>query len=241
MNMLRGRREAKFRRATLFALAFLLPASGCATAKYYRARREGQKAMVAGMYGPARYFFAEARNFRPRSVDNLHDLGACRVMLARQKFEQMNHAAAMRELDSAVANYSEALDADPGHQASIEGKNVALELKGQFDEALEHAEWTAKFVGPSARQYIFLATELEERGHVDDALLRYRQAVAVEPDSTEAHLAFAKFLIRSNNEQAAIHHLQAAYRLDPRNEWVIDQLTDRGALQPLAGEDPAKP
>ncbi len=163
-------------------------------------------------------------------------------MLAKEKFRQMNHPAAMRELDDAITYFSRAIDAHPGHQASIEGKNRALELKGQFDEALEQAEWAAEFVGPSARQQIFLAEELEERGDLDGALLRYRQAVAMEPGNPGAHVAFAKFLMRRNNETAAIQHLQVAYRLNPRDKWVVDQLVARSALPPLGpredGETP---
>jgi tetratricopeptide (TPR) repeat protein len=214
--------------------------SGCGP-NYYDLRHDGQRAMIDGAYGPACYFFQQAEELRPRRVENLHDLGACSVMLARQKFQQMNHAAAMRELDRAVGYYSEALDEYPAHQASIEGKNIALELKGQFDEALEHAEWVAEFVGPSAKQYIFLAGELEERGDADGALLRYRQAAAVEPKNATAHVAVAKFLIRHKNELAAIDHLQAAYRLDPGNEWVVDQLAARGALPPLGAGEANKP
>jgi tetratricopeptide (TPR) repeat protein len=197
--------------------------------------------MLDRAYGPARYFFEEAERVRPRRVENLHDLGACSVMIARERFEQMNHAAAMRELDKAIGYYTQAIEVYPGHQASIEGKNVALELKGQFDEALKHAEWAAKFVGPSAKQYVFLAEELEERGDVDGAMLRYRQAVAVEPDNPKAHVAFARFLLRSKNEPAAVHHLQLAYRLDPSDDWVVDQLAARGAVPPLAPETARTP
>ena len=153
----------------------------------------------------------------------------------------MNRPAALRELDEAIAYYSQALEIYPGHQASMEGMNTALELKGQFDTALRHAEWAAEYVGPSARQYIFLAKELEERGDVDGALLRYRQAVAMEPGNPKAHVAFAKFLLRAKNEPAAIHHLQAAYRLNPLDEWVADQLSARSALPPLTSGDDKAP
>lgn len=217
--------------AAILALTGILP--GCGPS-YRQLRREGQRAMLSDSYGAARYFLEQAEEVRPRRVENLHDLGVCSVILARQRFAEMNHAAAMRELDAAVFYYTQALDVYPGHQASIEGKNIALELKGQFEEALKHAEWAAEFVGPSARQYIFLAKELEQRGDVDGALLRFRQAVAVEPDNAEAHVTFARFLLHHNNEPAAIYHLQAAYRLDPLNEWVVEQLAIRSALPPLA-------
>lgn len=221
-------------------VVLLLPLVGCGPG-YQQLRREGQRAMGAGAHGPARVFFRQADQIRPRRPDNLHDLGACSVMLARRKFEQGNRAAAMRELDAATGYYSAALDVYPGHQASLEGKHVALKLKGQFEQALAHAEWAAEFVGPAARQYLFLARELEERGDQDGAFLRYRQAVAVEPRNAEAHVEFAKFLIKSGNETAAVRHLQSAYRLNPLNEWVANELTQRGAVPPLAVRASEKP
>jgi len=226
-----------------FVALTVLPvfSTGCAGPQYRELRADGQKAMLSGMYGPAKLFFEQADEKKPRQVENLHDLGSCSMMLAHQRFEQGNRAAALREADAAVAYFSHALDVHPGHQASLEGKNRALELKGQFDEALAHAEWAAKFVGPSARQFVFLAQELEERGDVDGALLRYRQAVAVESDNFSAHVAFVKFLLRNHNEPAAVHHLQVAYRLNPRDPWVLDQLASRGAVPTLARPTAARP
>lgn len=220
----------------MMTVGSLLLTTGCA-ATYSELRAQGQQSMLQGAYGPARSFFIQADQARPRRVQNLHDLGACSVMLARAKFEQMNQAAALRELDRALAYYDEAIDVYPGHQAALEGKSVALKLKGQLEEALTHAQWTAKFVGPSAKQYIFLARELEERGDSDGAFLRLRQAIAVQPGSPEAHRAFAKFLLKSGNEDAAVFHLQQAYRLDPTDQWVMDELMQRHALPPLAGVD----
>ncbi len=236
MHELRRNVRSGFPSLIYAALAVSVLIPGCTAQKYRVLRWDGQNMMVDGMPGSAKCLFEQAEALRPRGVENLHDLGACSVLLARQKFEQTNHPAAMRELDAAIEYYSRAIEVHPGHQASLEGKNVALELQGQFDEALKHAEWAAKFVGPSARQYVFLAAELEERGDVDGALLRHRQAVAMEPDNAAAHVAFAKFLLRSRNERAAVHHLQAAYRLDPLNDWVIDQLAARGAVPALASE-----
>ena len=215
-------------------LGLVVLSSGCASARYRELRRGGQDMMRAGRYGEARRMFEKAETYKPRRLENLQDLGASSIMVARQKFEEMNHAAAMRELDKAVAYYSRAIAVHPGHQPAIEGKNEALKLKGQFEDALRHAEWAAEFVGPSARQYLFLARELEARGDMDGALVRYRQAVAVEPRNPAAHVAFAKFLLRCKDDESAVYHLQMAYHLDPSNAWVADRLAERGALPPLA-------
>ncbi len=208
---------------------------------YQQLRNEGQMAMLNGEYGSARYLLLNADEKSHRRVEILHDLGVCSVMVAKQKFAERNHAAAFRELDNAIAYYRRAIDESPGSYASLEGLNIALELKGQFEEALQQAEWAAEFVGPSAKQQIFLAQEYEQRGDLDGALLRYRQGVAMEPNNPKAHIAIAEFLIRQDNDNAATYHLIKANRLDPRNEWVAEQLASRHGSERLAtmgGETP---
>lgn len=240
--MIHLKRTLRHAMTTLVAgtlLAVSLP-TGCTAVDYQQKRFHGQSLMAAGTYGAARHFFDEAESIRPRRVRNLYDLGTCSMMLAKQRLANKNELAARRELNAAIAYYSHALEVYPGHQPSIEAKNNALELQGRFDEALQHAEWTAQFVGPAARQYVFLAGEYEERGDIDGALLRYKQAIAMEPDNADAHVAFAKFLLRTDNESAAVHYLKAAYRLDPTDSWTLGQLSSRGAVPVLDGTTEAK-
>lgn len=209
-----------------------ISSTGCAT--YYKElRREGTAKMSLGEFAAARHLLKKAELMSPQRLNNLHDLGACSLRLAQERFTEMNQAAALREVDAAIVYFSRALTIQPNHYPSIKGKNIALELKGQFDEALAHAEWTAENVGPMARNYIFLAKELEERGDVDGALLRHRQAVAMEPENPQAHVAFARFLIRHDNEKGAVHHFKAAYRLNPLDEDVLDELARRGEIPTL--------
>jgi len=224
-------------KSIVFAIvsAVAVSVTGCGPS-FYTLRKEGEKAFLRGEPGPARYYYAQAYEQKPRHVDNLHDLGVCSFVLAKERLAQMNKAAAMRELDRAAGYFRAALDAEPANMACREGLNNTLELKGRYDEALADAKWAAENVGPSATQHIFLAKQLEERGDIDGALLRYRQAVAMEPNNAEAHVAIAKFLLRHNNEVAALHHLQAAYKLNPEDPWVADQLSARGATPMLASE-----
>ena len=220
--------------------ALLLASGGCAPS-YRQLRFEGQTVMLKGDYGAARQLFVRADSASPQRIENLHDMGVCSVVLAKQKFEQRNHAAALREVDAAIGYYDRAIATHPGNQACLEGKNIALELKGQFDAALKHAEWATRFVGPSAKQQVFLANELEERGDFDGALLRFRQAVAMEPKNPTAHIALAEYLFRRDNDPQAVKHLQIAYRLDPFNREVANMLIGRHALPPLPEKTTVKP
>lgn len=211
------------------AVVGLVVLVGCGP-NYRELRVQGQRLMLQGEYGTARVFLRQAEEKRPQRIDNLHDLGVCSMMEAQAKFRQLNYPAAMREIDAAIDYYSRALRELPGHLASLEGRNIALEQKGRFEAALDQSKWAAQFVGPSARQFLFLAQDLEERNDKDGAMLRYRQAVVVEPHNAEAHRAFARFLLKHRNERAALYHLRTAYRLDPADTWVQEQLAARGGM-----------
>ncbi|MHC4093881.1 MAG: tetratricopeptide repeat protein [Planctomycetota bacterium] len=221
----------------LWLAAGALAVAGCATEPDSRQLRlEGQRAMIRGDYAAARGLFQFAHEATPEDPANLHDLGDCCVYFARDQFARRNTAAALREVDRAIEYYQRSINAHPGFQPALLGKNIALELKGQFQEALEVAEWAAEFVGPSAQQQIFLARELEQRGDLDAALLRLRQAVAMEPDSAAAHEALGMFYLRIGKRPVAIRHLTASYRLDPSRPGPADALTELGSPLPIVPE-----
>ena len=60
------------------------------------------------------------------------------------------------------------------------------------------------------------------------------RAAPVESDNPQAHTAFAKLLLKHDREAEAVNHLQTAYRLDPTNEWMMDELASRGVLPTLS-------
>lgn len=216
--------------------------AGCATAPDSRElRMEGQRAMIRGDYGTARGLFRQAHELEPENAQNLHDLGDCCTYYARERFEQRNVAAAHREVDEAIEYYQRAINAHPGMQAALLGKNIALELQGQFEEALRVAEWAAEFVGPSAKQQIFLARELEQRGDLDSALLRFRQGVAMEPDNATAHEALGRFYGRVDKRELAIHHLTKACGLAPERAGPRTALAEMDAPVPATTDLQQRP
>ncbi|MFQ5491223.1 MAG: tetratricopeptide repeat protein, partial [Phycisphaerae bacterium] len=189
---------------------------GCSTRPDFRQiRQEGQQAMLDGNYRVARGLLRHGVEMVPEDPANLHDLGDCCMYFSREQFARRNVPAALREVDQAIAYYERAIGADPGYQAALMGKNSALELKGRFEKALDVAEWAAKYVGPSAMQQVFLAREMEERGDLDSAHVRLRQAVAMEPNNADAHEALGRFYHRHGQRKLAIGHLGRAYALDP--------------------------
>lgn len=215
--------------AGVIAGVAILP--GCGPT-YRELRRSGQTEVAARNWGAARHLFEEAHGRKPESAENLHDMAVCSMMLARERFEAGNRVAAMRELDRAVDYYDRALTAHPGYRPAIIGKNRALELRGQSEEALKSAHWAATFVGPSAQQQIFLAHEYEERGDVDGAFLRLQQALAMEPDNPAVHNAFGDMYRRQGERQTAIRAYRRSLKLDPAQPDVVRSLREMGAFAP---------
>ncbi len=216
----------------LLVVATAMLAMGCNQRGpgYIKLREEGRKLAFEGNYVAAREMLLQADARKPERLPNLNDLGAVSLGVARQRFVERNHAAAMRECDAAIGFYRRAIAVHPGYQKSLEGLNEALELKGEFEEALEVARWAAENLGPSAKHQVFLARELEQRGDFDAAMKAYRQALAMEPKNPLPHVAYAEFLLRRNNETEAIEHLKEAYRLNPKDRTVREDLIARGVL-----------
>ncbi len=221
----------KIQYSTAAAILTILAVVGCGP-NFRHFRAEGQRAMLVQNYAVARDQFERAHRLRPEHADNLFDLGSIHLRYAKQLAADTNDPAAQRELDRAIEYFARSVQAHPGQQAALAAKNEALEMKGLFDEALHHVEWASAFVGPRAREQIHLAREHEERGDYDAALLRYRQAVAMERDNAMAHAELGRFLNRHGNDRMAIVHLRTAYTLNPLEPGISKMLTDLGEPLP---------
>jgi Flp pilus assembly protein TadD len=212
-------------------LGILLSITGCGPS-YRELRYWGQEAIADQRWGAARQFLTDAQQQVPGDPENLHDLGVCYMFLSRRNFEEGNRTAGMREADRAIDYFSRAIDARPGMRSAIIGKNRALKMKGQFDQALSSAHWAAAYVGPSAEQQVFLARQYEQRGDLDGALLRLRQAVAMEPNNAAPYRELAEFSDRHGKMEDAAIAYRKAYLLDPFQEDVADRLRAMGEEVP---------
>lgn len=215
------------------ACLFLPMALGC-TQGFHEFRQAGEEYVLAGDYTSAKAMFAEAYRIYPEHAENCYDLALCHEHFGRRQMTLGNKAAADRDLDRAVEYYSRAIEAFPGFRAALRGKNEVLELRGESEAALASTEWAKDYLGPSAERHIELANELAERGDLDAALLRYRQAAAMEPDSAPAHAALGWFYFKLGRKEAGIEELQRAYRLNRDEPGVRDELLSLKALPSIS-------
>lgn len=201
--------------------------TGCGP-NYAKIRQEGQKALQEHRYAVASGQFRHAQEMWPEDPENLYDLGCVHSFYANRRMAEGNEMAAVREADRAIWCFSRAVEAYPGLQKAVEAKSDALELKGRAEDALRSAEWAMTYVNSSVNQQLYVAKELEERGDADGALLRYRQAVAIEPKNPKAHAEFGRFLYRAGQQDYALAELARAYELNPVEPGVAHLLTQIG-------------
>lgn len=62
---------------------------------------------------------------------------------------------------------------------------------------------------------------LEQNGAIDEAVARYREALAQEPDFLEAHVNIAGVLWRLSDYAGALAHAQRAVALDPTHPYAV--------------------
>lgn len=205
---------------------------GCRPTPFEIERTEGNRLLQEGRYPAARNHFLTAHDMVPESADNLCDLGRCHLEIARGYLQRDDRRSAIREVDEAVDYFRRAVQSYPGYENALTGLNQAQEMRGEFSEALETTKWASQVVGPSARHQLLLANEYEQRGDADNALLAYKQAVAMEPGNPRPHYELGLFYAKLNRRQEAIEHLDQAYRLDPTQTIVADELKRLGAKVP---------
>ncbi len=219
------------KRLPVLAVAFVSAIlAGCASPNVSELNQMGLKEFQAGRYSHAKAYFQQAWEQDRERPATLYNLGRCAQVMAEERFEQGSLTASLRYLDDAVAWFDSAIASFPGYTAAQEAKVQALELKGKYRQALSVAEWADQHVGPAAKQKIVLAGHYERTGDMDQALLCYRQAVAMETRSSFAHAKLGRFYARQGKKDQAVAELQRAYELDPEQEGLLRELAELGEV-----------
>jgi tetratricopeptide (TPR) repeat protein len=94
---------------------------------------------------------------------------------------------------------------------------LALEEKGQIDEAIRQCQETIRLKPDYAEAHNNLGFALVKKGLEDEAISQYQQALRLKPDYLKAHNNLAKVLEKKGLEDEAISQYQQALRLKPDN------------------------
>ena len=155
------------------------------------------------------------------------------LSLAAPKSAQMHQAMAhellrARDLKGAVANYREALAADPDlpgiHFELAEALHSSPEASLKAEAEQQYA--LALKANPSdARSLTRMADAVAERGDHTKAVSMYRQALSAAPSEIDAGVGLAHELVETGDSSGALEVLQTMERADPTDVLVHFRLS----------------
>jgi tetratricopeptide (TPR) repeat protein len=112
--------------------------------------------------------------------------------------------------DGARAAYEACLGADPHHIEAMINLGRLLHIAGRLDEA----ERVYRSAGKPEPLLVFnLAVLLEDLNREPDAIVAYREALALDPQLADAHFNLARLYERARNPKASLRHLLAYRRM----------------------------
>jgi tetratricopeptide (TPR) repeat protein len=106
--------------------------------------------------------------------------------------------------------YEAALKADPNHLEARINLGRLLHMDGRLAEA----EQVYRFGGQAEPFLVFnLAVLLEDLGREPEAIVAYREALALDPQFADAHFNLARLYERARDPKASLRHLLAYRRM----------------------------
>jgi len=158
--------------------------------------------LVWGTVDQARYYFSlradDLQDLQRAALLNSFD-SSLQVRLARRAMED-------GQPQQAEAAWKRAIEASPADPAPRQGLLQLLIGQDRFDEAASLTEASLKFAPKDANLLVNRGLLALRRGHADEALASWDQALTVDPEQKLAHLYLANELDREGKSRSAASH-----------------------------------
>jgi len=151
----------------------------------------------------------QARYYLSLNTDDLHDLQRAEALNSFDSSLQMRLAHRAMEdgqRQQAEAAWRRAMQANPADPGPRQGLLQLLIDQDRFDEAFSLTEASLKYAPKDANLLVDRGLLALRRGHPDQALANWDQALTVDPGQQLAHLYLADELDREGKAQAAAAH-----------------------------------
>jgi protein O-mannosyl-transferase len=111
--------------------------------------------------------------------------------------------------------FRHALEVTENNSMAHDSLGIALDKKGQTDEAIRQYQAALRLKPGYADAHNNLGAALEKKGQSDEAIRQYQEALRLEPDDALAHNNLGAALDKKGQSDEAIRQLQAALHLKP--------------------------
>jgi tetratricopeptide (TPR) repeat protein len=139
-------------------------------------------------------------------------VAASGAFLASDAFQRATHFHRQGNLDEAADLYRRTLSIVPGHFGALCGIGMIDGQRGRIDDALSALGAAARVAHDSADAHVSIGRILFTFNRFEEAIERYRYALAIDPDHAGAHQSLANAL---RDPEVAIAHYLKALAVEP--------------------------
>jgi tetratricopeptide (TPR) repeat protein len=133
-------------------------------------------------------------------------------------------------LAKAIVELKEAVRLKPDDAAAHCNLGIALQTKGQVDQAIAEYQEAIRLKEDWAAAHSNLGAALSAKGRLDEAIAEFQQAIALDPKSADLHCNFGQALREQGEFAAALEELRRGHELgskkprwsSPSAQWVKD-------------------
>ncbi len=156
--------------------------------------------------------FSNGAALRQGAVATTPFVGVCGVLLLSLVFLTWRQTAVYHDL---VTLYTSTLTKNPGCWMAHYNLGIALNNRGERDEAITHYQQAIMLRPNYAEAHYNLGRLLAEKGHLDDAVMHYKKALEINPADAEAWNNLGVTLFGMGRVDDAIGHYQTALKIRP--------------------------
>jgi tetratricopeptide (TPR) repeat protein len=139
-------------------------------------------------------------------------VGICAVVLLSLVFLTWRQTGVYHNV---VSLYTATLTKNPGCWMAHYNLGIALNDRGDVDEAIAHYRQAVELRPSYAEAHYNLARLLVQKGQVDEAVAHYQKALEINPADAAAHNNLGATLLANGRVDEAIAHYQKALAIQP--------------------------
>ena len=170
-------------------------------------------------------------------------ISGCTRLLASRNLKAQLRAAALNnrglgydtkgDFDAAIADFSEAIRADPKHATAYFGRGYAYESKGDLDHAIADYSLAIGINPKYAAALVRRGLTYDDKGDLDRAMSDFDEAIRIDGKNADAHVGRGRVYRSKGDVERALAEFDDAIRINPRDAIAY---VNRGLIHAGGGD-----